>query len=96
MWALPALVTAAAAVAAVVIVSAPARTPVAWVGAVAFVAVALSCAEAARRGRAIAALRATVAGQEASLSRQEAETVRLAQDLPARRRGAAAQGGVPR
>ncbi|AYV26562.1 ATP-binding protein [Streptomyces goshikiensis] len=81
VWALPALVTAAAAVAAVVIVSAPARTPVAWVGAVAFVAVALSCAEAARRGRAIAALRATVAGQEASLSRQEAETVRLAQDL---------------
>ncbi|MFG2710574.1 ATP-binding protein [Streptomyces goshikiensis] len=81
VWALPALATAAAAVVAVVMVSAPARTPVAWVGAVAFVAVALSCAEAARRGRAITALRATVAGQEASLSRQETETVRLAQDL---------------
>ncbi|MCX4544855.1 ATP-binding protein [Streptomyces sp. NBC_01565] len=81
VWALPALATAAAAAVALVMVSAPARTPVAWVGAVAFVAVALSCAEAARRGRVIRALRATVAGQEASLTRQETETVRLAQDL---------------
>ncbi|MCJ1676952.1 ATP-binding protein [Streptomyces sp. APSN-46.1] len=81
VWALPPLVTAVVSLVAVVMVSASARTPVAWVGAVAFVAVALSCAEAARRGRAMVALRATIAGQEASLSRQEAETVRLAQEL---------------
>ncbi|MBT2403199.1 MULTISPECIES: sensor histidine kinase KdpD [unclassified Streptomyces] len=81
VWALPALVTAAVAAIAVALVSAPARTPVAWVGAVAFVAVALSCGEAARRGKAVAALRATVAAQEAALSRQEAETVRLAEAL---------------
>ncbi|KOU17695.1 ATPase [Streptomyces sp. WM6372] len=81
VWALPALLTAAVAAFAVVQVSAPARTPVAWVGAVAFVAVALSCGEAARRGKAVAALRATVAAQEAALHRQQAETVRLAQEL---------------
>ncbi|MEU7553262.1 ATP-binding protein [Streptomyces sp. NPDC044571] len=81
VWALPALLTAVAAAVAVVMVSAPARTPVAWVGAVAFVAVALSCGEAARRGKAVAALRATVAAHEAALARQQAETVRLAQEL---------------
>ncbi|MEV0991281.1 ATP-binding protein [Streptomyces sp. NPDC049949] len=81
VWALPALLTAAAAVIAVVQVSASARTPVAWMGAVAFVAVALSCGEAARRGKVVAALRATVAAQEAALLRQQAETVRLAQEL---------------
>ncbi|MFD9333844.1 sensor histidine kinase [Streptomyces sp. NPDC060028] len=80
-WALPVLVTAAVAVAAVAVVSAPARTPVAWIGAAAFVAVALACGEAARRGKAVAALRATVAAQEATLSRQQAETVRLAETL---------------
>ncbi|WP_078613357.1 sensor histidine kinase [Streptomyces katrae] len=80
-WALPALLTAAAAAIAVVQVSAPARTPVAWIGAVAFVAVALSCGEAARRGKALAALRLTVAAHEAALHRQQAETVRLAQEL---------------
>ncbi|WP_406185943.1 sensor histidine kinase [Streptomyces sp. NBC_01006] len=81
VWALPALLTAAVAAFAVVQVSAPARTPVAWVGAVAFVAVALSCGEAVRRGKAVASLRATVAAQEAALHRQQAETVRLAQEL---------------
>ncbi|MEU9178371.1 ATP-binding protein [Streptomyces sp. NPDC048550] len=80
-WALPALLTAAAAAIAVAQVSAPARTPVAWIGAVAFVAVALSCGEAARRGKAVAALRLTVAAHEAALHRQQAETVRLAQEL---------------
>ncbi|MGR4879797.1 sensor histidine kinase [Streptomyces sp. LARHCF249] len=81
VWALPALLTAALAAATVVLVSAPARTPVAWVGAAAFVAVALACGEAARRGKAVAALRATVAVQEAALSRQQTETVRLAEAL---------------
>ncbi|MFK0216850.1 sensor histidine kinase [Streptomyces vinaceus] len=81
VWALPALLTAAVAAIAVVQVSAPARTPVAWMGAVAFVAVALSCGEAARRGKAVAALRAVVAAQESALLRQQAETVRLAQEL---------------
>ncbi|MFJ3926028.1 sensor histidine kinase [Streptomyces sp. NPDC090022] len=81
VWMLPALATAAAGAAAVALVSAPARTPVAWIGAVAFVAVALACAEAARRGRAVSALRATVTAQEAALTRQEAETVLLARAL---------------
>ncbi|WP_371645440.1 ATP-binding protein [Streptomyces sp. NBC_00597] len=81
VWALPAVLTAAAAAIAVAQVSAPARTPVAWIGAVAFVAVALSCGEAARRGKAVAALRLAAAAQEAVLHRQQAETVRLAQEL---------------
>ncbi|MFJ6795434.1 ATP-binding protein [Streptomyces sp. NPDC091268] len=80
-WVLPVLVTAAVAVAAVIVVSAPARTPVAWIGAAASVAVALACGEAARRGKAVAALRATVASREAALARQQAETVRLAETL---------------
>lgn len=81
VWALPALLTAALAAVTVALVAAPARTPVAWVGAAAFVAVALSCGEAARRGKAVAALRATVAAQEAALFRQQTETVRLAEAL---------------
>ncbi|MGW0362876.1 sensor histidine kinase [Streptomyces sp. NPDC003034] len=81
VWALPALVTAVGAAVAVALVAAPARTSVAWVGVTAFVAVALSCGEAARRGKAVAALRATVAAQEAALSQQQAETVRLAETL---------------
>ncbi|MET9322834.1 ATP-binding protein [Streptomyces sp. NPDC003038] len=81
VWALPALLTAAVAAVALALVSAPARTSVAWVGVAAFVAVALSCGEAARRGKAVAALRATVAAQEAALSQQQAETVRLAETL---------------
>ncbi|MEW2412994.1 ATP-binding protein [Streptomyces sp. NPDC046866] len=81
LWALPPLVTAVAAAVAVAVVSAPARTPVAWVGALAFVAVALACGEAARRGKAVVLLRAAVAAQEAALYRQQTETVRLAQEL---------------
>ncbi|MGW5849783.1 sensor histidine kinase [Streptomyces sp. NPDC055254] len=81
VWALPALLTAALAAVAAALVSAPARTAVAWVGAAAFVAVALACGEAARRGRTVAALRATVAAQETALTRQQAETVRLAESL---------------
>ncbi|MGW0748510.1 sensor histidine kinase [Streptomyces sp. NPDC002587] len=81
VWALPALLTAALSAVAVALVSAPARTPVAWVGAAAFVAVALSCGEAARRGKTVAALKARVAAQDEALWRQQAETVRLAETL---------------
>ncbi|ORT61746.1 ATP-binding protein [Streptomyces sp. CB03238] len=81
LWALPAIVIAAGTAVAAALVSAPARTPVAWLGAAAFVAVALSCGTAARRGRELAGLRATVAGQRTALARQEAETVRLADTL---------------
>lgn len=81
VWALPALLTAALSAVAVALVSAPARTPVAWIGAAAFVAVALSCGEAARRGKAVTALRAKVAAQDEALWRQQAETVRLAETL---------------
>ncbi|WP_078910197.1 sensor histidine kinase KdpD [Streptomyces sp. NRRL S-87] len=84
VWAVPAVVTAAVAAVAVALVSAPARTPVAWTGAVACVAVALACAVAARRGAALASLRDAVDEQRTLLARQEAETVRLAEAvLPA-------------
>ncbi|RST18106.1 sensor histidine kinase [Streptomyces sp. WAC05374] len=81
IWALPAIVIAAGTAVAVALVSAPARTPVAWLGAAAFVAVALACGAAARRDRELAGLRAAVAEQRTALARQEAETVRLAGTL---------------
>ncbi|MGA5406037.1 sensor histidine kinase [Streptomyces lavendulocolor] len=81
IWALPAIVIAAGTAVAVALVSAPARTPVAWLGAAAFAAVALACGTAARRGRELAHLRATTAEQRSALARQEAETVRLADTL---------------
>lgn len=81
LWALPAIVVAAGTAVAVALVSAPARTPVAWLGAAAFVAVAIASGTAARRGRELAQLRATVAEQRTALARQEAETVRLADTL---------------
>lgn len=86
-WLLPSVVTAGAAVTAVVLAPHGARTPVAWCGAVAALAVALVAAEAARRGRALRALREQAARQVAelrhSLARQEEETIRLArQQLP--------------
>ncbi|MFF8829620.1 sensor histidine kinase [Streptomyces sp. NPDC015131] len=81
IWALPAVLVAAGTAVAVALVSAPARTPVAWLGAAAFVAVALSCGAAARRGRELARLRAETAERGTALARQEAETVRLAETL---------------
>ncbi|GGU41733.1 ATPase [Streptomyces lavendofoliae] len=78
---MPAVVIAAGTAVAVALVSGPARTPVAWLGAGAFVAVALACGAAARRGRELARLRVTVAEQRTALARQEAETVRLADTL---------------
>ncbi|MFF4579721.1 sensor histidine kinase [Streptomyces sp. NPDC001373] len=80
-WALPALVTAAISAAAAALVPGSARASVAWIGAAACVAVALSCAEAARRGRAVAAMRAAVAAREEALAVQQAETVWLAEVL---------------
>ncbi|WP_336322609.1 sensor histidine kinase [Streptomyces lavendofoliae] len=81
IWALPAVVIAAGTAVAVALVSGPARTPVGWLGAGAFAAVALACGAAARRGRELARLRVTVAEQRTVLARQEAETVRLADSL---------------
>ncbi|QGV80609.1 sensor histidine kinase [Streptomyces ficellus] len=81
IWALPAIVIAAGTAVAVALVSGPARTPVAWLGAAAFVAVALCGGAAARRGGELARLRATVREQHTALARQEAETVRLAGTL---------------
>ncbi|MFG2292772.1 sensor histidine kinase [Streptomyces sp. NPDC048603] len=81
LWALPAVVTAVAAAVTALAVSAPARTPVGWVGAAAFVSVALICAAAARVDRLNAELRARAEGQAEALARQEAETARLAQVL---------------
>ncbi|MFE2426752.1 ATP-binding protein [Streptomyces sp. NPDC059373] len=86
-WLLPTVVTVGAAAVAVAVAPADARTPVAWCGAVASLAVALVAAEAARRGRALRALREQAVRQVAelrhSLARQEEETIRLArQQLP--------------
>ncbi|GAA1172254.1 signal transduction histidine kinase [Kitasatospora gansuensis] len=82
MWFLPPVVMAAAAVGAASAASADARGGVVWCGVVGTVAVAVVAAEAARRGRALAALRERYARQEGELrhrlARQEAETVRLA------------------
>ncbi len=80
-WILPAAATAVAAAVAAVTVPPQATAPVVWIGAVATVAVALVTGEVTRRGRALAALRAQAAAQQAALGRQEAETVRLAEEL---------------
>ncbi|KQV11762.1 MULTISPECIES: sensor histidine kinase KdpD [unclassified Kitasatospora] len=85
-WLLPTVLTAAAAVVATFLIAKEARPAVGWCGAVATLAVALVAAEAARRGRALTALRERSARQEAELrgqlAAQEAETVQLAEVLP--------------
>ncbi|MEU0375642.1 ATP-binding protein [Streptomyces sp. NPDC006283] len=81
VWQLPVAATAAAAIVAVSLVPASARTPVVVICAVAVVAVAIACAEVMRRGRLVAQLRHTVAQQEAALAQQAAQTTRLAGEL---------------
>ncbi|MCP3817753.1 ATP-binding protein [Streptomyces sp. A3M-1-3] len=81
IWLLPAVATAAATALVVALVSSSARTPVAWIGGAAVVAVAVAAGEAARRGRLVAELCDKVAAQETALSRQEDETIRLASEL---------------
>ncbi|BFV56443.1 ATP-binding protein [Kitasatospora sp. CMC57] len=82
MWLLPTVVTVAAAVVAATVTSTGARAGVVWCGVVGTAAAAVVAAEAARRGRALAALQERYARQEGELrlrlTRQEAETVRLA------------------
>ncbi|MEW1911841.1 ATP-binding protein [Kitasatospora sp. NPDC085895] len=81
-WLLPTVVTATAVVAAVSVVSSGARAGVLWCGLACTAAVAAAAAEAARRGRALTALREQCARQEeelnARLARQQAETLELA------------------
>ncbi|MBU7600638.1 ATP-binding protein [Streptomyces sp. P38-E01] len=79
VWVLPTAVTAVAALAATFLVASDARVPIAWIGLAATVSVAVTAAEAARRGRLATALRAEVQERNAALTRQEAETARLAQ-----------------
>ncbi|WP_406003692.1 sensor histidine kinase [Streptomyces sp. NBC_00829] len=81
VWLLPVLVTAAVAVAAVVLVSSSARTPVIWIGVTAVATVGVACAEVARRGRRLTELNTRLAEREAVLARQQAETSRLAGEL---------------
>jgi signal transduction histidine kinase len=82
---LPPVATAVCTIVAVIMVSSGSRAPVAWCGVVATAAVALVAAEAARRGRVIAEQRAGHAERESMLRRrlseQEAETVRLAEEM---------------
>ncbi|RLU80443.1 ATP-binding protein [Streptomyces griseocarneus] len=85
IWLISPLVLAVCTGAAIFAVAPQARTPVAWCGSSATVAVALASSEAARRGRVIANLRRRSAEQEAGLRRRldqhEAETRRLAKEL---------------
>lgn len=81
VWWTAVVVTVAAAIAAVSLVPAPARTPVAVICAVAVLTVAAACAEVVRRGAVVARLRDTVAEQDAAIARQAAETTRLAAEL---------------
>ncbi|WP_107059072.1 ATP-binding protein [Streptomyces sp. NRRL B-1347] len=82
---LPAMVMAAATGAAVAAVAVPARTAVAWCGAVATLVVIAVGAEAARRGRAVRELRRSHAERVAHLERRiaalDADTERLGQEL---------------
>lgn len=85
---IPAFLTAAVAVTALLLANAHAKKEVAAVGLVAVVAVGLTCAEIGRRGRAIQQLRRSQGATEQELVRrlalQEAETSRLAVEvLPA-------------
>lgn len=87
-WSAPAALMAVATAVIATIAPAGGRAPAIWCGVVATAIVALVSAEAARRGRAVAALRAEYATREAALlqdlRRQEAATIRLAeQHLPA-------------
>ncbi|UGY94450.1 sensor histidine kinase [Streptomyces gobiensis] len=81
VWILPTAVTAAAAIIAASLVSSGARIPIAWIGLAATLSVGVIAAEAARRGRALEALREQTAARDAALARQEAETVHLAEIL---------------
>ncbi|MEU6083811.1 ATP-binding protein [Streptomyces sp. NPDC047108] len=83
-WLLPAIAMAGVAAVATAVVSADARGAVAICGAVATVAVAALAAEVARRGQALASLRAQAADHTAALQQrllqQEAVTVQLARE----------------
>ncbi|GGV24965.1 ATPase [Streptomyces spectabilis] len=85
MLLLPAMVMAAATGAAVAAVAVPARTAVAWCGAVATLVVIAVGAEAARRGRAIRELRKSHTERVAHLERRiaalDADTERLGREL---------------
>ncbi|GAA3371632.1 ATP-binding protein [Streptomyces sannanensis] len=78
---MPTALTAVALTITLVLAPASARTPVALLGGVAVLAVAVVGGECARRGRTMAELRARNAEQDRALARQEAETVRLAEQL---------------
>ncbi|WP_405890663.1 ATP-binding protein [Streptomyces sp. NBC_00133] len=80
-WLLPVVATAVAVAVAAALVSGSARTPVVWIGVGAVAIVAVACAETARRGRKLAELRERLTQREAVLSRQQAETARLAGEL---------------
>ncbi|WP_329454102.1 sensor histidine kinase [Streptomyces sp. NBC_01497] len=78
LWLLPAVATAAVAALIGYLVPSSARTLVVVLGVVAVVVTAAVGGVAARRGRRIKELTATVAAQRTALSQQENATVRLA------------------
>ncbi|NBE56282.1 sensor histidine kinase, partial [Streptomyces boluensis] len=81
LWLLPPAATAVAVGATAPFVDASALVAVIVIGVVAVIAVAVACATASRRGRRIAALRTESAALREALGRQEAETVRVAEEM---------------
>ncbi|UBI40199.1 MULTISPECIES: sensor histidine kinase [Streptomyces] len=85
IWLVPPVVLAVCTATAALLAPLDVRTPTAWCGAAATVAVALTSSEAARRGRVINSLRRRCAEQEAALrhqlAQQDAATARLASEL---------------
>lgn len=81
----PAILMAAATGAAAAVVQEPARTAVAWCGAVATLLVLAAASEVVRRGRALRELRAEYARNSAYLERRvgahEEEMLRLAKEI---------------
>ncbi|MGW6456086.1 sensor histidine kinase [Streptomyces sp. NPDC055078] len=81
VWLVPVVITAVPAAIAAVQVPESTRAAVIWIGVTAVVAIAVACYEAARRGYEARQLEAALKVHEAELSRQRAETARLAGDL---------------
>lgn len=95
LWLLPPAAVAVGAMVGALLTEPSARLTVIVIGAVATVVVGIACALTSRRGRRIALLRAESAGWQQAFERQEAETVRLADELLPAIVGRLRQGEFP-
>ncbi|MFP3991366.1 ATP-binding protein [Streptomyces sp. E11-3] len=78
---MPPATAAALTVLAAALIGSGARTAILLTGGAGVLALAVACGVASRRGREIAGLQAAAAERDEALARQEAETVRLADEL---------------